>query len=131
MGPAARIIQFDTNFLILSLVPGTAEAQRVASLLAAGEDVGISTMAWAEFLCGPVTPAQLAATSALLPSPIPVTPEDAARAAELFNETGRRRGSLPDCLIAAACLRLDATLATNNTDDFRRFEPHGLRLLTP
>lgn len=125
------MIQFDTNFLILSLVPGTAEAQRVASLLAAGEDVGISTMAWAEFLCGPVTPAQLAAASALLPSPIPVTPEDAARAAELFNETGRRRGSLPDCLIAAACLRLDATLATNNTDDFRRFEPHGLRLLTP
>lgn len=125
------MIHLDTNFLIFCLIAGSAEDRTVRAARSGGEAINVNAMAWAEFLCGPVSAAELTLARALLPAPEPVTPEDAARAAELFNETGRRRGSLPDCLIAAACLRLDATLATNNTDDFRRFEPHGLRLLTP
>ena len=62
------------------------------------------------------------------PQPGPLLPADAARAAALFNATGRRRGSLADCLIAATCLQLGASLATDNVDHFRRFEPMGLRL---
>jgi predicted nucleic acid-binding protein len=122
------MIFLDTNFLIGLLMPGTAFDRRTRQWLAAGETLGISTIAWSEFLCGPLSLDDAAAAAELLPDPEPLLPADAARAAELFNATGRRRGSLADCLIAATCLRLGAPLATDNTDDFRRFEAMGLRL---
>jgi predicted nucleic acid-binding protein len=123
------MIHLDTSFLIASLTPGTPENQRVSAWLAAGEHVALSVIAWAEFLCGPVTPQQTALAVAAFPDPAALLREDAARAAELFNATGRRRGSLADCLIAATCLRLGASIATNNLDDFQRFEAMGLRVL--
>lgn len=98
--------------------------------VSAGEDVGISAIAWAEFLCGPLASEDAASASELLPNPEPLLAVDAARAAELFNAGGRRKGSLTDCLIAASCLRLGARLATENADDFRRFEPMGLQIVT-
>src|SRR5207247_6974919 len=122
------MILLDTNFLIGALVPDTAFNRRTRQWLSGGEPVGFSTIAWAEFLCGPLSVDDAAAAAELLPNPEPLLPADAARAAELFNVTGRPRGSLADCLIAATCLRLGARLATENADDFRRFEPMGLRL---
>ena len=58
-----------------------------------------------------------------------LTPRHAEVAAGLFNETGRRRGSLNDCMIAAAALADDAPIATMNVVDFRRFEKSGLKLV--
>lgn len=124
------MIHLDTNFLIASLTPATAEGRRVSQWLGEGEIVGLSVIAWAEFLCGPVTPQQTALATAAFPDPVALIPDDATRAAELFNATGRRRGSLADCLIAATCLRLGASIATNNTQDFQRFAPMGLCVIS-
>jgi predicted nucleic acid-binding protein len=85
---------------------------------------------WAEFLCGPVTEDQIRLASQLFPRPEVLLPEDAARGAELYNATGRLRGSLADCLIAATCLGLNAAIATENVADFRPFEPMGLRVIS-
>ncbi|RJP33992.1 MAG: type II toxin-antitoxin system VapC family toxin [Phycisphaerales bacterium] len=123
------MIVLDTNFLIAGLVPGTAQDARLRQWLESSEPLAVSVIAWAEFLCGPVTPEHVRQASRLFPSPVALLPEDAARAAELYNATGRRRGSLADCLIAATCLRLNAAIATDNTADFCPFEPHGLRVL--
>jgi predicted nucleic acid-binding protein len=49
-------------------------------------------------------------------------------AARLFNQTGRRRSSRFDCLIAAAAITAGADLATINTSDFTPFIAHGLKL---
>ena len=54
--------------------------------------------------------------------------EQAATAARLFNVTGRRRGSVPDCLIAAAAITEEAELATEDREDFQRLTGHGLKL---
>ena len=54
--------------------------------------------------------------------------QDALRAAELFNLTGRRSRSLADCQIAAVALRVGARVATTNVEDFGPFQAHGLVL---
>ena len=91
--------------------------------------MSVASVVWAEFLCGPLTPQQLATAQAFLPRPEPFIAEDAERAAVLFNTAGRKRGSLADCMIAAVCLRIGATLATSNVADFRPFAPAGLQVI--
>ena len=58
----------------------------------------------------------------------PVTVELATEAGQLFQKTGRRSRSLPDCIIAATALRDGASVATTNRDDFQPFLAHGLTL---
>ena len=124
------MILLDTNFLILGLVSGSGQDQRLREWLQAGETLAVSVMVWAEFLCGPVTPDQIRLAAQFLGRPEVLLPEDADRAAALYNATGRRRGSLADCLIASTCLRLIAPIATDNVADFRPFEPMGLMVLS-
>ena len=52
----------------------------------------------------------------------------AERAPDLFNLTGRRSRSLPDCLIAATAMRDGAPLATLNAEDFAPMVRLGLVL---
>ena len=123
------MIHFDANFLIAALTGGSEAAARVESWIRDGETLAISTVAYAEFLCGPLSAADAASSQTLLPDPVPLTSPDAKKASELFNATGRRSRSLRDCLIAATAIQRGAQLATYNRDDFVRFVPHGLRLL--
>ena len=88
----------------------------------------MSAVAWTEFLCGPLVPSTLALAADLIGPPTEFTPGEAALAARLVNESGRRRGSLLDCMVAATALGEGAQIATVNVKDFRRFEPFGLRL---
>ena len=45
----------DTNFLIIALVPGTREDQRLRQWIRQGLVISMSSVGWAEFLCGPVS----------------------------------------------------------------------------
>ena len=123
------MIYLDTNFLIHSLFLGTKESLLVDQWFDNGELLAINLIVWAEFLCGPATSAEILAARNLFPNPEKLEVIDAERAAELYNLTGRRRGSLADCMIAATCLREGSSLATQNLDHFRRFEPAGLKLI--
>lgn len=89
----------------------------------------MSTIAWTEFLCGPVDANDSAIATRLVTERPAFTDDDAALAAKLFNASGRRRGSLADCMIAAAAIRAEAPLATSNSQDFTRLVAHGLVLL--
>jgi len=122
------MIHLDTNFLIQALVPNSAAEARLQTWLKDGEDLGISSIAWSEFLCGPLTPTDEEVAQMLFPAPAPFLAPDAHKAAELFNATGRRSRSLADCQIAAVALRCDAHVATGNASDFTLFQSHGLTL---
>jgi len=125
------MIHLDTSFLIRSLVPGSEEDQRLRSWLREGEPLGMSAIAWAEFLCGPLEDAQLHLVNLFVPRRAPFGDDEAALASQLFNGSGRRRGSLADCMIAATAIRGQAVLATKNPGDFRRFEGAGLHVVGP
>lgn len=120
----------DTSFLIRALVRGSSEDHRLRSLLRAGEGVAISAVCWVEFCCGPVQESDLELAMQLVGDPVPFRTEDARTAARLFNLGRRRRGSLLDCMIAAAALEAEASLATSNPADFRAFETAGLHLMS-
>ena len=77
-------------------------------------------------MCGPISPAQANKAAVIAQVIEPLAKTDAERGAELFNVSGRRRGSLADYLIAAVALQRGAPLATDNVSDFRAFTALGL-----
>ncbi len=88
----------------------------------------MSAVAWTEFLCGPVEAADLELVDRIVRDRVAFGEGEATLAARLFNDSGRRRGSFADCMIAASAIRAGAPLATKNPKDFRRFEMAGLAL---
>ncbi len=122
------MIHLDTSFLIHALRRGSREDAQIREWLMANESLVMSTIAWAEFLRGPVDDAVRAAASVVVERLSPFTGEMAGMAAMLFNGAGRRRGSMIDCMIAAAALAEGAAVATSNPGDFNRFAPFGLNL---
>lgn len=92
------------------------------------EPLGMSAIAWAEFLCGPVDETALSLASTVVGPRSPFTEEMAIIAARLFNGSGRRRGTMVDCMIAATALAQGAAVATENPNDFSRFGEFGLEL---
>lgn len=122
------MIHLDTNFLIGAMTAGSPQDRQLREWAAAGEAVNIDALVWTEFLCGPVMAAQVQLAQTLFPNPEPYLPTDATRAADLYNQTGRRRGTLVDCMIAACAIRSGAQVATANLDDFRPFVRFGLQL---
>ena len=126
------MIHLDTNYLIGLLVQGSPQALEVDGWLAAGEPLATSAIAWTEILNGPVTALEVTRVVAVLQARIaPFGTAEAVLAADLFNKTGRRRGSRFDCLIAATAILAPAAIATVNQSDFKAFLSHGLTLAVP
>src|SRR5579871_6043370 len=111
------MIHLDSSFLIRSLVPQTPEAIQIERWLRNKVPLGASAVCWAEVLCGPFDVAKIPTLRQMLGTPVPFTDRDTARAAELFNLGGRRRGIFVDCMIAAIAIGENATLATLNLAD--------------
>ncbi len=123
------MIHLDTSFLIQSLVAGSESDKKLQTWLANGDALGISTIAWSEFMCGPLTSDQQVLAETLVGTPEPFIRLDADKAAELFNLSGRRSRSLADWQIAAVALRCSARIATVNRPDSLALEPFGVVLL--
>ncbi|HET9785142.1 MAG TPA: type II toxin-antitoxin system VapC family toxin, partial [Terriglobales bacterium] len=121
-------IHLDTNFLVGMGSAATPTARLLEQWLVQGRCLATSSVAWSEYLCGPVADDQRAAARRIVGPALPFTEADAELAAQLFNRSGRQRGSLLDCQIAAVAIRFRAALATCDHDDFARFTPAGLVL---
>ncbi len=122
------MIHFDTNFLIQMVVAGSSAHEQFRACAASMEKLNVSSIAWAEFLCGPLDATAESIARQIFPNPEPFLSADAALAAILFNQTGRRSRSLAVCMIAAVAIRCGAKLATINTGDFQAMVQHGLIL---
>ncbi len=123
------MIHLDTCFLIQALVRDSVADRRMREWLRGGESLGISSVGWAEFLCGPLASSHLALARRIVTVQVPFDGEAARLAADLFNAAGRKRGSLLDCMIAATAIIEQASLATMNPSDFQRLAEHGLRII--
>lgn len=121
-------MHLDTNYLVALSQNGSRAQEQAAEWITDGEPLVVSAMAWAEFLCGPLQTGEEAACAAILSNVLPVDPATATLGAQLFNHTGRRSRSLPDCLIAATAILGTQPLATFNREDFTPFVEHGLEL---
>ena len=122
------MIHLDTSFLIRALIRGTPEDRSLRRWITNSEQLAISAIAWAEFQCGPLTSAELAIVGAMISNHPAFTKDNAETSARLFNESGRRRGSMIDCMIATAALADDAPVATANPDDFERLQSFGVAI---
>ena len=96
-------MHLDTSFLIRALIPGTPEEAKLRGWLRQGEALVMSSVAWTEFLCGPLGSSD-------------------GELADRFIE--RRRDFTPD----QAALADSAAIATSNRRDFSRFATSGLKL---
>ncbi len=123
------MIQLDTNFLIGAVNKGSPLEAILKRWLLEGESLATSSIAWAEFLNGPVSKQHVWEMSNLIEGRIvPFGGAEAEKASELFNETGRKRTARFDCFIAATAICSGASLATQNRKDFAPFVAAGLRL---
>ncbi len=124
------VILLDTNYLIRALVDGTREAEQVSSWLDQGEELCTSSIAWYEFLSGPVDGAGIDLMRAVLHDRVlPFVADTAREAARLFNASGRVRRIRVDAMIAASATMTGACLATENEADFKAFADDGLRFV--
>ena len=122
------MIHLDTSFLIRAMDAGSPENRKLRAWIRKGETLSISAVARAEFLFGPLSGSEIESAAEIIDRSEDFTLEHASVAAGLLNESGRRRGSLADCMIAATGLDAIAPVATCNAYDFRRFRDFGVTI---
>lgn len=123
------MIHLDTNVLI-ALPVLARQRHALTQRIGKGEPVATSSLAWFEYVCGPVVESEQNLVRAVIGAKVLNVDEAVAeRAAALFNHAGRKRSLRTDSLIAAAAMLAGAELATYNAQDFAPFAAHGLTLL--
>jgi predicted nucleic acid-binding protein len=111
-------------------VPETTEAESLKTWYQSGSKVMTSSIAWYEFLCGPVSKQQVQVMRFFLTGGIiPFEETQATEASRLFNAVHRLRKLRVDSMIAATAITQKALLATSNHRDFQLFVPQGLQLV--
>lgn len=115
-----RPVHLDADFLVKAAA--TACPERVLLLQLAEQDapIGMSAIAWYEFVRGPRTPEQLALAGAIIDDE-DVVAFDAAiaqAAAETFRRLGSPRRRANDIAIGTTAAAEGAVLWTLNRDDF-------------
>jgi predicted nucleic acid-binding protein len=125
-----RKILLDTNALIALSDSTDSLFQYIEMALRAGAQACTCSVAWHEYVRGPLLDKDQDRALRVIESRIfSLDRRHAEVAAELFNQTGRRRGSTADCLIAANAVCHKAELLTRNLADFRPFVALGLSLV--
>ena len=123
------MIHLDTNVLI-ALPLLARQRHALAQRIGKGEPAATSSLAWFEYVCGPLPESERDLARAAIGARILEVDEVIAeRAATLFNRAGRQRSLRTGSLIAATAVLADAELATYNAEDFAPFTAHGLKLL--
>jgi predicted nucleic acid-binding protein len=123
------MVHLDTNCLVDLQSPKSRVRRALLARLRGGERVSCSVLAWAEYLCGPVSARERELSWQLIEaSPVLLDEFATELGAQFFNSNGRRRGSLADCLIAATAVTHGAVFLTLNRHDFVPFEGLGLKL---
>ena len=122
------MIHLDTNYLIAMVTLDTPQGASAQRWLDENEKIGVSAIAWTEFLTGPFSPHQFELASAIIQRVVPFGQAEAVCAAKLYNLAGRKREKRLDCMIAATAIISRAALATINHRDFTTFKTEGLFL---
>ncbi|MBI2157813.1 MAG: type II toxin-antitoxin system VapC family toxin [Candidatus Rokubacteria bacterium] len=114
------MIHLDTSLLVDALTGPKRSAPALRRVIERGERVAMSALALYEWLRGPRLPEELAFQEALLPADaaVPMGPDQATRAAELYRVMRRPRGRELDLAIAACALTHGAALWTLHPRDF-------------
>jgi predicted nucleic acid-binding protein len=107
------MVHLDTSCLVDIHSPKSRVRFWLREKLRLGERVSCSALAWAEYLCGPLSREERELSWQLIEgSPAKLDGFVAELGAQFFNATGRRRGSLADCLIAATAVSHNAVFMT-------------------
>ena len=121
------MIHLDTSFLIRGSVSGSPEDRALRGWVGIQESLGVSTVVWAEFLCGPYERSSLEFLIGVIDRHVDFTSAHARDCgAPLQSIWSAPRGSQMDCMIAATAIAENAPIATTNERDFRQFEAEGL-----
>ena len=124
-----RHLLLDTNILIALSDPLHPAFSYVEHEIRRGAEAATCSVVWHEYIRGPLTAEDHRRVLRILESRVlPLDRACAEQAAELYNATGRRRGSTADCLIASVAIQQTCELLTLNIRDFELFIPMGLIL---
>ncbi len=119
----------DTNALIALSDPHHEMFQAIEASLRRGARASTCSVVWHEYVRGPLLDKDRARALRVIESRmIALERRNAEMAAELYNATGRRRGSTADCLLASVAINTKAELMTLKISDFELFVPYGLLL---